>query len=254
MVRTTRLERQTGAFFDAAHFRRLLGAQRWADASSYALGFVTAGHCSREADTLIVRVMADLAAGRVRAVDALFQRLYASLDAHPDGHHLRRILLSMRSDRARASRLYHRIRPMAMVVILNLAAKCPELKAKAQLPRCTADPAYIMSLDPGTNYVSRRSRGYKVHNKNKVGHIPADVLARSFMLKRPPSVSHDMNYPGAPSAPVLEAMLATSPRPTKMASMSSAANAAWRSCRSCFIYFRTASECERHSERPGRWK
>ncbi|KAG2661068.1 uncharacterized protein LOC120650264 [Panicum virgatum] len=186
------LERQTGAFFDAAHFRRLLSAQRWADASSYALGFITAGHCSREADTLIfrvliVRVMDDLAGGRLHAVDALFRRLYTSLDAHP-GHHLRRILLSMRSDRARASRLYHHIRPLAVEVILNLAAKCPELKAKARLPRCTVDPAYIMSFDPG-------SWGYKVHNKNKVGHIPAHVLARSFMLKRPSSISHDMNHP-----------------------------------------------------------
>ncbi|PVH61961.1 hypothetical protein PAHAL_3G164700 [Panicum hallii] len=49
-------------------------------------------------------------------------------------HHLRRTLLSMRSDRARASRLYHRVKPMAVEVILNMAAKCPELKAKAQLP------------------------------------------------------------------------------------------------------------------------
>lgn len=108
----------------------------------------------------------------------------------PDGHHLRRILLSMRSDRdrARASRLYHHIRPLAVEVILNLAAKCPELKAKARLPRCTVDPAYIMSFDPG-------SWGYKVHNKHKVGHIPAHVLARSFMLKRPSSISHDMNHP-----------------------------------------------------------
>ncbi|RLN08789.1 hypothetical protein C2845_PM11G27860 [Panicum miliaceum] len=244
------LERQTGAFFDTAHFRRLLSAQRWADASSYAIGFVTAGHCSREANTLIVRVlilrvMADLAAGRVHAVDALFQRLYASLDAHPDGHHLRRILLSMRSDRAKASRLYHGIRPMAVEAILNLAAMCPELKAKARLPRCTVDPAYIMSLGPGTDYVSQRSRGYKVHNKNKVGHIPAYVLARSFMLKRAPSVSHDMNYPGvdvkfsngAPSAPVLESMLATSPRPTKIASMSSAANAGMKHSRPCGTHF-----------------
>jgi hypothetical protein len=34
----------------------------------------------------------------------------------------------------RASRLYHRVKPMAVEVILNMAAKCPELKAKAQLP------------------------------------------------------------------------------------------------------------------------
>jgi len=37
---------------------------------------------------------------------------------------------------------------MAVEVILNMAAKCPELKAKAQLPRCTSDPAYILSLGP----------------------------------------------------------------------------------------------------------
>nr|CAB3450884.1 unnamed protein product [Digitaria exilis] len=106
------LERQTGAFFDAAHFRRLLSAQRWADSSSYALGFVNVGNCSHEADTLMVRilvlrVMCDLAAGRIHAIDALFERLYPSLDAQPDGHHLRRILLSMRSDRASEGHLEH---------------------------------------------------------------------------------------------------------------------------------------------------
>jgi ATP-dependent protease HslVU (ClpYQ) peptidase subunit len=72
------------------------------------LGFVAVGDCSREADTLVVRililrVMADLAGGRTHDIDALFQRLYASLQSHPDGHHLRRILLSMLSDRARCS-------------------------------------------------------------------------------------------------------------------------------------------------------
>jgi hypothetical protein len=100
------LERHTGAFFDAAHFRLLLRQFRWAEASSYALGFVTPGHCSLEADMLVVRilmlrVMDDLAAGRSHGVDALFQRLYASLESHYGGHHLRRTLLSMRSDRAR---------------------------------------------------------------------------------------------------------------------------------------------------------
>ncbi|CAL4977954.1 unnamed protein product [Urochloa decumbens] len=121
------LERHTGAFFDAAHFRRLLRHLRWADASSYALGFVTAGHCSREADVLIVRiltlrVMAEFAAGRTRGVDALFQRLDASLDSQPGGQHLRRVLLSMRSDRARASRLYHRITTLHLRSCLRLVA------------------------------------------------------------------------------------------------------------------------------------
>ncbi|CAL4951696.1 unnamed protein product [Urochloa decumbens] len=145
------LERHTGAFFDAAHFHRLLRHLRWADASSYALGFVTAGHCSREADVLIVRIltlraMAEFAAGRTRGVDALFQRLDASLDSQPGGHLLRRVLLSMRSDRARASRLYHRSKTLAVDVILNMAAKCLELKAKSQLPRCTFDPAYVAGM------------------------------------------------------------------------------------------------------------
>ncbi|KAL6597516.1 hypothetical protein ACP70R_046956 [Stipagrostis hirtigluma subsp. patula] len=85
------LERQTGAFFDAAHVRWLLRGGSWAAASSYVLGFVTVGDCSREADMLIVRiltlrVMADFAAGRADAVEALFQRLYASLHARPDCH------------------------------------------------------------------------------------------------------------------------------------------------------------------------
>ncbi|XP_062221618.1 uncharacterized protein LOC133920967 [Phragmites australis] len=91
---------------------------RWAAPSSYALGFVTAGDCSREADMLLVRililrVMANFAVGQTRAVDAVFQRLCASLDDHPDCHHLRRILLSLRSYRLRACKLYHRIKPRA---------------------------------------------------------------------------------------------------------------------------------------------
>jgi hypothetical protein len=100
------LEMETGAFFDAAYFRRLVRNLRWADASSYLLGFIAVGDCSREADTLILRilvlcVMDKLDAGRNPDIDAFFQRLYPSLQSHPDGHRLRRILLSMRSDRAR---------------------------------------------------------------------------------------------------------------------------------------------------------
>ncbi|CAL4965355.1 unnamed protein product [Urochloa decumbens] len=156
------LERHTGAFFDAAHFRRLLRHLRWADASSYALGFVTAGHCSREADVLIVRIL--------------------TLRVMP-------VLLSMRSDRARASRLYHRSKTLAVDVILNMAAKCPELKAKSQLPRCTFDPAYALSLGPGL-------WGCKMRQKNKVGCIPAHVIACSFVRKRPHLVNRDTNYSG----------------------------------------------------------
>nr|CAB3476212.1 unnamed protein product [Digitaria exilis] len=113
------LERRTGAFFDVAHFRRLLGYFRWADASSYALGFVTPGRCSREADALIARILIfrlldDLDGGRTYGVDALFQRIDASLDS--DGHHLRKVLLAIRSDRARASRLYRLAKTKAVDV------------------------------------------------------------------------------------------------------------------------------------------
>ena len=94
--RFCRLERQTGAFFDAAHFRRLLRDLRWADASSYVIGFIAVRDCSREADMLhryiiVFRVIANLASGKTltRAVDALFQRLYDSLN-----HACRRVLLT----------------------------------------------------------------------------------------------------------------------------------------------------------------
>ncbi|CAO2185730.1 unnamed protein product [Urochloa humidicola] len=186
------LERHTGAYFDAAHFRRLVRDLHWADASSYALGFITAGHCSREADVLVVRILAfrimeEFAAGRTRGVNALFRRLDASLDSQPGGHNLRRALLPLRSDRARACRLYHSSNTLAVDVILNLASKCPELKAKSQLPRCTFDPAYALSLGPGL-------QGCKMRQKNKAGCIPAHVIARSFMQKRPRLVNRDMNY------------------------------------------------------------
>jgi hypothetical protein len=87
----------------ASSSTRRTSAGCWDDASSYVLGFIRVPDCSREADTLLLRilplrVMADLADGRA---PVLFQRLYDSLQAQPDSHHLRKILLSMRSDPTR---------------------------------------------------------------------------------------------------------------------------------------------------------
>uniref|UniRef100_A0A0A9CZV1 Uncharacterized protein n=1 Tax=Arundo donax TaxID=35708 RepID=A0A0A9CZV1_ARUDO len=207
------LERQTGVFFDAAHLRRLLLHDRCAAASSYALRFVTVGDCSPEADALnvrilILRVISDFAAGRsrARAVDPLFQRLHAALDAYPNCAGLRKVLLSMRSDDTKAFRLYRHIKPKAVEVIMDMVAKCPELQAKARLPHCTFDPAYIMSLGPGLWGCTTR-RNYKI------GHIPAHVIARSFLRKRPPQISHKTNQSDVPSAPIVQGMPATSPRP-----------------------------------------
>ena len=113
----------------------------------------------------------------------------------------------------RASRLYHRVKPMVVEFILNMAAKCPELKAKAQLPRCTYNPAYILSLGPrytsSFSYIMQlqshyfdshvmlslhqsqfklcicyRLRGCNGSRNNKAGRLPAHDLARSFMQKR----------------------------------------------------------------------
>ncbi|KAG2617241.1 hypothetical protein PVAP13_3NG179357 [Panicum virgatum] len=77
---------------------------------------------------------------------------------------------------------------MAIEATLNMAAKCPELKAKAQLPRCTYNPAYILSLGP-------RLRGCNGSRNNKAGRLPAHDLARSFMQKRP-LVSHEIKHSG----------------------------------------------------------
>ncbi|TVU27506.1 hypothetical protein EJB05_30122, partial [Eragrostis curvula] len=185
------LERQTGVFFDAAHLRRMLLDDRCAAASSYALRFVTVGDCSPEAEALnvrilVLRVIADFAAGQAHAVDALFQRLYANLHFYKDSEAIGKLLLSMRSDRTKASILHRRIKPKAVDVIMDLVAKCPELQAKARLPRCTFDPAYIMSLRPPGGLWQYRS-----HHKNKIGRIPAHVLARSFLRKRPPHISQE---------------------------------------------------------------
>ncbi|TVU00412.1 hypothetical protein EJB05_54180 [Eragrostis curvula] len=185
------LERQTGVFFDAAHLRRLLLEDRCAAASSYALRFVTVGDCSPEAEALnvrilVLRVIADFAAGQAHAVDALFQRLYANLHFYKDSEAIGKLLLSMRSDRTKASILHRRLKPKAVDVIMDLVAKCPELQAKARLPRCTFDPAYIMSLRPPGGLWQYRS-----HHKNKIGRIPAHVLARSFLQKRPPHICQE---------------------------------------------------------------
>ncbi|KAL6603210.1 hypothetical protein ACP70R_043571 [Stipagrostis hirtigluma subsp. patula] len=200
------LERQTGVFFDVAHLRRMLLADRCAAASSYALSFVTVGDCSPEADVLnarilILSVLADFAAGQAHAVDGLFQRLYANLHVYKDYcEGIRKVLLTMRSDSTKASILYRRIKPKAVEVIMDLVAKCPEIQAKARLPRCTLDPAYIVPLRPGGLWE------YRSHHKNKIGRIPARVLARSFLRKRHPHISHRTNSSGVPSAPVLHGM------------------------------------------------
>ncbi|KAK3135956.1 hypothetical protein QOZ80_5BG0425780 [Eleusine coracana subsp. coracana] len=171
------LERQTGVFFDARHLRRMLLDGRCAAASSYALRFVTVGDWSPEAAELnfrilILRVVADLANGQACDVGDLFQRVYASL---PGCHGLRNLLLSMHSDRIKAYRIYRLIKHKLVQVIMDLVARCPEFQAKARLPRCTYDPAYIMSLGP-----NRLQRCTSRH-KNKIGRIPAKVLARSFL-------------------------------------------------------------------------
>jgi hypothetical protein len=44
--------------------------------------------------------------------------------------------------------IHRRIKHKVVQIIMDLVAKCPELQAKARLPRCTYDPAYIMSLGP----------------------------------------------------------------------------------------------------------
>ncbi|KAL6637396.1 hypothetical protein ACP70R_024968 [Stipagrostis hirtigluma subsp. patula] len=213
------LERQTGVFFDAEHLRRMLRDGRWPSASSYALRFFSAGDCSLEADMLIfrillLRVMADLAGGQAHADLALFQRLYASLRDYPDGDALRRLLLSMRSDVTKASSLYQRIKPKAVEVIMDLVAKCPELKTKTRLPRCTVDPTYIMSLGPGM-------RVGRMCHKNKAARIPAHVLASSFLRKRPHLLSHKVNHSDVPSAKVLQNTLPTSARPANLFLISS---------------------------------
>nr|CAB3496956.1 unnamed protein product [Digitaria exilis]CAB3501893.1 unnamed protein product [Digitaria exilis] len=97
------LERETGVFFDAEHLRRMLLRDRWAAASKYALSFVNARDCSREADLfnfriLVLRVIAAFAAGHGRFVGALFRRIYSYLDVHDDCNSIRKLLLSMRSD------------------------------------------------------------------------------------------------------------------------------------------------------------
>ncbi|CAN6302142.1 unnamed protein product [Urochloa humidicola] len=147
------LERETVVFFDVEHLRRMLLRDRWAAASSYALSFVNARDCSREADLLnfrilVLRVLAALAAGHGRFVDSLFRRIYSYVHVYDDCDSLRRLLLSMRSDSTKSSILYQRIKPKAVKDIMDLVAKCPELKAKTRLPRSTFDPAYIMSFGP----------------------------------------------------------------------------------------------------------
>ncbi|CAN6352622.1 unnamed protein product, partial [Urochloa humidicola] len=90
-----------------------------------------------------IRVITDLAGGHTltRADDSRFQQLYDSLLAQPNCHAHRRVLLSFRSDRTRASRSYHNTKPKAVDDIIHLVADCPELKPKlSRLPHCTFHP------------------------------------------------------------------------------------------------------------------
>ncbi|CAL4912852.1 unnamed protein product [Urochloa decumbens] len=165
------LERETGVFFNAARLRRMLLRDRWAAAASYAFGFLNLSDCSREAATLhryivVFRVIADLAGGRTltRADDSRFQQLYDSLLAQPNCHARRRVLLSWRSDRTKASRLYHNTKPKAVDDVMHLVANCPELKPKlSRLP----------TFHPATSTASPRLWGRTTRHKNKHGRIPA---------------------------------------------------------------------------------
>ncbi|WVZ76854.1 hypothetical protein U9M48_024781, partial [Paspalum notatum var. saurae] len=174
------LKRETGVFFDAAHLRRMLLHDRWAAASCYALRFPTVGDCSSAGDMLrcrlvVFRVIANYAAcRRTCAVNALFQGLYDSLHGHPKCHPHRRMLLSLRSEHSKWCQvslvvrivcsgklellvsgdklgnddtLLHRSTKSKVVEdIMYLVARCPELKAKAQLPHCSFNSKYIVSL------------------------------------------------------------------------------------------------------------
>ncbi|CAL4937831.1 unnamed protein product [Urochloa decumbens] len=181
------LERETGVFFNAARLRQMLLRDRWAAAASYAFRFLNLSDCSREAATLhryivVFRVIADLAGSRTltRADDSRFQRLYDSLLAQPNCHARRRVLLSWRSDRTKASRLYHNTKPKAVDDIMHLLANCPELQPKlSRLP----------TFHPATSTASPRLWGRTTRHKNKHGRIPAHDIAASFLRKRPPLMS-----------------------------------------------------------------
>ncbi|CAD6269088.1 unnamed protein product [Miscanthus lutarioriparius] len=212
---------KTCVFFDAAHLRRMMLRDRWAAASSYALSFVNYRDCSREADELnhrilALRVLTAFAAGQARSVETLFRRMYAYLRFKPDRDRIaiRRLLLAMRSDDTKSSRLYGRFKPRAVQGIMDLAAKCPELKAKTRLPR-------YMSLGHPESW-RNTPKDHQKHNTN----LPARTLARSFLPKRPPQISHKKvnhktNCSDAPSTAAFEGMLSTPPAPAKMFPVSS---------------------------------
>ncbi|XP_066355249.1 uncharacterized protein [Miscanthus floridulus] len=207
------LKRKTCVFFDAARLRRMMLRDRWAAASAYALSFVDYRDCSHEADELnyriLLRVLAALAAGQARSVEPLFRRIYACIQFFPEYDRIRGLLLAMRSDDTKSSRLYGRFKPRAVQGIMDLVAKCPELnKASTRSPRC-------MSLGHTESWRSTS------HHKNKASSLPAHILALSFLTKRPPQISHRMNSSDAPSTAAFGVMLSTSPAPAKMFPVSS---------------------------------
>ncbi|KAG0519693.1 hypothetical protein BDA96_08G008800 [Sorghum bicolor] len=207
-------KRKTSVFFDAARLRRMMLRDRWAAASAYALSFVDDyRHCSHEADELnyrilVLRVLAALAAGQARSVEPLFRRIYACIHFFPEYDRICELLLAMRSDDTKSSRLYGRFKPRAVQGIMDLVAKCPELnKASTRSPRC-------LSLGHTESWRSIS------HHKNNGSSLPAHSLALSFLTKRPPQISHRMNSSDAPSTAFV-GMLSTSPTPAKMLPVSS---------------------------------
>ncbi|KAG0519697.1 hypothetical protein BDA96_08G009000 [Sorghum bicolor] len=217
------VERKTCVLFDAEHLRRMMLRDRWSAASAYALSFVDYRDCSRGADELnyrllALRVLKAFAAGQARSVDYLFRRIYACLRFRPDRDRriaIGRLLLALRSDDTKSSRLYGLFKPRAMQGIMDLVAKCPELNAKIRLPR-------YMSLVHTKSWLSV---------KNKSTSLPARILARSFLPKRPPQindkkVSHKTNCSDAPSTAAFEGILSSSPTPAKMFPVRSTNNTA----------------------------
>lgn len=197
------LKRKTCVFFDAARLRRMMLRDRWAAASAYALSFVDYRDCSHEADELnyrilLLRVLAALAAGQARSVEPLFRRIYACIQFFP---RIRGLLLAMRSDDTKSSRLYGRFKPRAVQGIMDLVAKCPELNKAS----------------------TRHTESWRStsHHKNKASSLPAHILTLSFLTKRSPQISHRMNSSDAPSTAAFAGMLSTSPTPAKMFPVSS---------------------------------
>lgn len=240
------LERESMVYFDAAHLQKLVKDGQWEAAGTYLKGFSplwegegTTQHYTSFLHNVQHRAMLAFLACRGeeggRAASSLFwsnddafRKKFPKIAERTD------LYRSMASAQARASVNWEDIKLRTLEELQELLHLHPDVKCSLRMRELQCTPT-ASEITPLGSRVSWR------HQRKRVERKPASELAR-FLLqkkKRLPS-SQQTNQPGdsgVPSAPMLETMLPTSERPTKIISIAPNINAGMKHSRPYDAHF-----------------